>query len=133
MDEYFDRTIEGQPVYESDGIRYTQPLRATGEPLYEVNLALLDKVWGGNGNPFYIAFLGDHGKAKTNQIRYILAKNAPLDTPEVYITRDGEISIVDGRHRFFVLKDMKKKTLVVTISEFSDFSYLDLIDGKKLG
>ena len=45
----------------------------------------------------------------------------------------GEISISDGRHRFFVLKGMGKKTIIVTVSNTSDLSYIDLIDGKEIG
>jgi len=132
MNTYFDRVISGQPVYESDGIKYIQPLRDTGEPLYEVNVAKLDKVWGCKDNPFYIKSIGENAKPKITKIRDILAHNAPLDTPEVHITKDGEISIVDGRHRFFVLKEMGKKTIIVTVAEISDFSYIDIIDGKKI-
>ena len=133
MNSYFDRIIKGQPIYESDGVKYLQPLRATGEPLYEVNMYKLDKVWGCYGNPFYIKFLGDNGKKKTAAIKDILSHNAPLDTLELNITKDGEFSIVDGRHRFFVLKSMGKKTIIVTVSESSSLEYLDIIDGKRIG
>jgi hypothetical protein len=132
MHPYFERIISGQPIYESDGIRYLQPLRATGEPLYEVNLVKLDKEWGCSNNPFYLELLGDRGKRKVTQIKDILAHNAPLDTPEINISKDGKVSFTDGRHRFFVLKSMAKKTIIVTISESSDFSHVDIIDGKEI-
>ena len=133
MNAYFDRILAGQPVYESDGIKYLQPLRATGEPLYEINVAKFDKLWGNSNNPFYIRILSDRGKRKVSRIRDILAHNAPLDTSEIHITKDGGISISDGRHRFFVLKGMGKKTIIVTVSDTSDLSYMDLIDGKRVG
>jgi len=132
MHPYFDRIIKGQPIYKSDGIRYLQPLRATGEPLYEVNMAKLDKEWGCNGNPFYLELLGDIGKRKVARIKDVLAHNAPLDTPEINLTKSGKVSFTDGRHRFFVLKEMGKKTIIVTISESSDFSHVDIIGGKEI-
>lgn len=132
MKAYFDRIIDGQPIYESDGIKYLQPLRATGEPVYEVNLSKLDKVWGIPSNPFYIRFIGSISKGKIPRIKDILSCNAPIDMSEIYISKSGEFSFSDGRHRYFVLKEMRKRTIIVTVSPASDFSHIHRIDGRKL-
>lgn len=86
--------------------------------LVEVSIPKIDKVWRLNKD-YYIQKNPTHNY-KYERFKEFLDTNPKfLYAPSIYITKEGEVEFDNGRHRYAVLRDLKYKTIFVSMSKES--------------
>lgn len=87
------------------------PKQRQDETTIKVNTAALHAAWSA----------GEHVpgpsevRGRREEFRTFLARKEPVQAPRVVIGPDGDVSFVDGRHRFSVLHEKGVKEISVTI------------------
>ena len=123
-----DFIINNRQVATVDGIEYMSPSYSPNDPLYEVNIDLVDKYW--KEAPGEDGYYLEPGYDDTRRVNFVewMKKGIPIEVPEIYIDKDG-ISFSNGRHRFSVMREMGKTKMAMNV-EFSDPQYLSLIEAR---
>lgn len=86
--------------------------------IIEVDVSKIDKSWSREEN-FYIPKGGGGAeiKGRREDFRNFFARKdrPPIEASAVYMGKDGNISFMDGRHRFSVLRDRGVKKVAVEV------------------
>ena len=88
--------------------------------LVNVDVAGVDQLWS-NDPGFYIGHGGD-GSIKSRYSdfgKWLQQNNAPIIAPTMSIGKNGEVSFVNGRHRFAWFRDHGYATLPVSLDRGS--------------
>lgn len=90
--------------------------RNAKEVMVVVSTAKLDASWAKDSG-FYIPANGGGAEigGRRDGFKSFLATGATVEPSTVCLDEQGEVSFVDGRHRFSVLRDMGARQVVVAI------------------
>lgn len=115
-----DAKPQGRPpqVRTADGLQYTKSFRSvvSRDVLVTVQTSKLDAAWQ-KDKGFYIPRGGGGAEIKGRREGFVqfLRKGKAIEASEVSVSKNGTVVFTNGRHRFSVLRDQGKKTVVIAV------------------
>lgn len=104
-----------------DDLEFTRDYGASQsrEVIVLVDVKKLDDNWK-REKSFYIDSNGNGEiKGRREEFRRFLKKKEPIEVSRIYISKDGQVSFRNGRHRFSILRDDRKAKKVPVAIERS--------------
>lgn len=129
------RFSDQRKIYEHGGLEFMKSNTAsnTNQEVVFVSVAKLNALWK-KDKGYYIPKGGggeSEIKGRREDFQNFLKKGIPIEMSRVDISKNGNLSFGDGRHRFSVFRDMGKQVIPVTTDRGAPARRLKRLAGVK--
>ena len=126
-----------QKVFEVGGTKFVKSPGASlqNEEVVLVSVSKLNQLWKETGGTFYIPKGGGGAEIGGRREGFNRFReqhpNTPIQMSRVFVSKDGTLGFVDGRHRFSVFRDDGKRVIAVTTERGASARRLKKLAGVK--
>jgi hypothetical protein len=120
--------------YECGGFNFMIPLSLpSNQPVYEVPISELDRLWKLTAKETYIGVNGGDGE-KRFHLACSMGVNSqyPIEIPEIRVDEPDKVCFIDGRHRFSRFRDMHREKILVVVSSKSTGKIENVLSAKRI-